>query len=104
MIHLTHSTESIPVSNRPTGFDGFGLLRRWIERIEVRDRLFAHLICRLIPHSCPFERDVTVFQHTIHIPALCKFNPVYDELVNLRLRALIYLTDVCDADITPYIR
>ena len=56
------------------------------------------------PTAVPLKGDVTVFQHTIHIPALCKLNPVYDELVNLRLRALIYLTDVCDADITPYIR
>ncbi|MDY7024694.1 MAG: Mo-dependent nitrogenase C-terminal domain-containing protein, partial [Cyanobacteriota bacterium] len=38
----------------------------------------------------------------IHIPPLCKLNPVYDELISLRFRALCYLADECGEDITPY--
>ena len=78
-------------------------LRRWIDRIEVNNRRFAHLICRLIPCCCPFERDLSLLGRTIHIPALCKINPVYEELVGLRFRALAYLADGCGEDVTRYI-
>ncbi|MGK7890123.1 MAG: Mo-dependent nitrogenase C-terminal domain-containing protein, partial [Leptolyngbyaceae cyanobacterium] len=45
----------------------------------------------------------TVWGHTLfHIPPLCKLNPVYDELVALRFRALCYLADTCGEDIQAY--
>ncbi len=78
-------------------------LRRWIDRIEVQHRQFAHIVCRVVPCCCPFERDLHLFGHTIHIPALCKLNPVYNEIVGLRFRALAYLSDVCGEDVTHYI-
>ncbi|MBD0266216.1 MAG: nitrogenase, partial [Tolypothrix sp. Co-bin9] len=54
----------------------------------------AHLLCKLIPAQCPFERDIVVFGHKrIHIPPMCKLNPLYDELVGLRFKALCYLVD-----------
>lgn len=78
-------------------------LREWIDRLEVHRASTAHLICCLIPNSCPFERDISVLGHIFHIPALCKLNPLYNEFVNLRFRALIYLADVCHEDISNYI-
>ncbi|MEM6437137.1 MAG: Mo-dependent nitrogenase C-terminal domain-containing protein [Cyanobacteria bacterium P01_D01_bin.115] len=81
----------------------FNPLRRWIDHIQVKNYTFAHLICRIIPCCCPFERDVSLFGRTVHIPALCELNPVYNELVSLRFRALSYLVDVCGEDITRYI-
>ncbi|QKD82753.1 nitrogenase [Thermoleptolyngbya sichuanensis A183] len=78
-------------------------LRHWIDGVEITNLHVAHRICRLIPCCCPFERDLTVLGHTIHIPALCKLNPVYDELVALRLRALTYLADTCGEDVTRYL-
>ncbi|PZU99823.1 MAG: nitrogenase [Pseudanabaena sp.] len=74
--------------------DIFSPLRQWLNRIEFSDRQFAEKICNLIPASCPFERDVSAFGYTYHIPALCKINPVFEEVVNLRLRALIYLSEL----------
>lgn len=72
-------------------------------RIEFKDPATAHLICTLIPAYCPFERDVTMFGHMLfHIPALCKLNPVYEQLVELRFRALSFLADECGEDVTPY--
>ena len=103
MIHLTHPSPPLPTPHKSPNFDVFGPLRRWINKIEVRKPTFARFICRLIPSSCPFERDVTLFGRMVHIPALCKLNPVYDELVALRFRALTYLADTCREDITPYI-
>lgn len=71
-------------------------LRQWIDGLEICDRNFAHLICQLIPGQCPFERNITLLLGwTLHIPPLCKLNPLYDELVSLRFRALTYLADVC---------
>lgn len=78
-------------------------LRDWLDHLQVRDRTFAHLICRLIPCQCPFERDVFFLGRTLHIPPLCKLNPLYDQLVGLRFRALAYLTDICGEDVTHYI-
>ncbi|NMF60258.1 Mo-dependent nitrogenase C-terminal domain-containing protein [Pseudanabaena yagii] len=74
--------------------DIFLPLRQWLDRIEIRDRQFAETICHLIPASCPFERDVKAFGYTYHIPPLCKINPLFEELVNLRFRALIYLSEL----------
>lgn len=63
----------------------------------------AQLLCQLIPASCPFERDIKIFQHTVfHIPPLCKLNPFYEQVVSLRFRCLSYLANECDEDITIY--
>ena len=57
----------------------------------------------MIPAQCPFERDVKVFGHTLfHIPPLCKLNPLYEEVVALRFRAMCYLADECGEDISAY--
>ena len=84
-------------------FDLFYPLRCWVDSIEVTDDKFAHFLCNLIPCTCPFERDVTIFGRTFHLPALCKINPLYNEVVNLRLRALSYLAGDCGEDIRKYI-
>lgn len=69
-------------------------LRRWLDQIEVQHWAIAHLICFLIPASCPFERDISVLgRHLFYIPPLCHFNPVYDELIALRFRALVFLEE-----------
>ena len=66
-------------------FDLFYPLRRWVNNIEVNNDKFAHFLCNLIPCSCPFERDVTIWGKTFHIPALCKINPLYNEVVKFAL-------------------
>ena len=78
-------------------------LRRLVDGLEIRNLKIAHLICQIIPCCCPFERDINLFGHTYHIPALCKLNPLYDEFVGLRFRALTYLSDIRGEDITKYI-
>jgi hypothetical protein len=84
--------------------DVLGPIRHWLDRIQVRDAKLAHLICQLIPRCCPFERDVSLFgKFLIHIPPLCKLNPLYNEFVSLRFRAISYLADECGEDITRYI-
>ncbi|MEM8777614.1 MAG: Mo-dependent nitrogenase C-terminal domain-containing protein [Cyanobacteria bacterium P01_G01_bin.49] len=79
-------------------------LKRWLDRLEVKSAAIAHLICRLIPCSCPFERDIKILGRTLlHIPPLCKLNPLYQEFVALRLKALTYLADGCGGDVEDYI-
>lgn len=86
------------------GFDILKPLRRWVDSIQVKNVKVAHLLSTLIPCCCPFERDVVLFGKTLfHIPALCKLNPLYDEFVGLRFRALSYLADECGEDITKYV-
>jgi hypothetical protein len=102
---MTTHTQNYPkslTSDQPR-FDLFLPLRRWVNRIEVTNAKFAHFLCKLIPCTCAFERDVPLFGHIFHIPALCKINPFYVEIVNLRLRALSYLEEDCGEDVTPYI-
>jgi hypothetical protein len=78
-------------------------LRLWIDNIKVSDRTIAHRLCKLIPAQCPFERDVKLFGKTLfHIPPMCKLNPLYEEVVGLRFRALCYLADDCGEDISQY--
>lgn len=78
-------------------------LRQRVENIQVRDRQLAHRLCKLIPSQCPFERDVKLFGKTLfHIPPMCKLNPLYEEVVGLRFRALCYLADDCGEDVSQY--
>lgn len=78
-------------------------IRQWLDSIEVKDAKFAHLVCKLVPAQCPFERDVKIFGRTLfHIPPMCKLNPFYEQVVGLRFKALCYLVDVCGEDISAY--
>jgi tellurite resistance protein len=78
--------------------------REWLDQFEVHDPRLARFVCKLIPPQCPFERDVVLFgRKLVHIPPMCKLNPLYDQLVGLRFRALSYLADDCREDISPYI-
>lgn len=77
-------------------------VRHWLRNLEVRDRQLAHRLCRLIPAQCPFERDIVVARWHIHIPPLCQLNPLYEELMVLRYRALCYLAQECQEDISAY--
>lgn len=78
-------------------------LRQWLDRWTINDLRLAHRICRLIPSQCPFERDITLFGHAVvHIPPLCKLNPLFEEMVSLRFRALCYLADECGEDVSQY--
>ncbi|MBC1238042.1 Mo-dependent nitrogenase C-terminal domain-containing protein [Nostoc sp. 2RC] len=103
MSTIIHSRDHLRCARRHRFFDVLSPLRRWVDRIQVSDRHTAHLICRIIPCCCPFERDLKFLKHTFHIPPLCKLNPLYDEFVGLRFRSLSYLSDECGEDITKYI-
>ncbi|MEI6444508.1 MAG: Mo-dependent nitrogenase C-terminal domain-containing protein [Nostocales cyanobacterium ELA583] len=86
-----------------TKFDLLQKLRQWCDEIEINDPQFARLIAKMIPAQCPFERDIIVFGRTIaHIPPMCKINPLYEQFVGLRFRALCYLVDKCGEDIQSY--
>lgn len=78
-------------------------LQDWLDQLEVHDPRLARFLCKMIPPQCPFERDVMLFGHKIvHIPPMCKLNPLYDQLVGLRFRALSYLADDCKEDVSKY--
>jgi len=78
-------------------------IQDWLDGLEVHDPRLAHFLCKMIPPQCPFERDIKLFGHkVVHIPPLCKLNPLYEQLVGLRFRALSYLADDCGEDVTPY--
>jgi hypothetical protein len=92
--------DSLP---RKKSLDILNPVRRRIEQIPVENKQTAHRIVSLIPADCPFERDIKLFGHTIgHIPPMCKLNPLYEQLIMLRFRALCYLVDECGEDITAY--
>jgi Mo-dependent nitrogenase C-terminus len=74
-----------------------------LNQINLTDPQTARWICRLIPTTCPFERDIVLMGKKIgHIPALCKLNPLYEQFVELRFNALTFLADECGEDVTPY--
>jgi Mo-dependent nitrogenase C-terminus len=84
-------------------FDWLRPVRNWLDGLQVADASFAHRVCKLIPAQCPFERDVKLLGRTLfHIPPMCKLNPVYEQVVALRFRALCYLADECGEDISQY--
>lgn len=78
-------------------------LRKWLDGMDIHDPTVARFVCNIIPSQCPFERDVNLFGRKVaHIPAMCKLNPLYDQLVGLRFRALSYLADERGEDVSKY--
>ena len=99
------SSESISLSKwlKFPGTKILQILRNYLENQEISDRTFAHRLCRLIPAQCPFERKIKFFGHlVVSIPPLCKLNPLYDDLMALRFRALCYLAEEWGEDISQY--
>ncbi|MUL38356.1 Mo-dependent nitrogenase C-terminal domain-containing protein [Gloeocapsopsis dulcis] len=92
----------LPQLENKTKLDMLQPLRQWVNKIDIGDRIFAHRLCKLIPAQCPFERELKLFGRTLYIPPMCKLNPLYEEVVSLRFRALCYLADECGEDITSY--
>jgi Mo-dependent nitrogenase C-terminus len=79
------------------------LIREWLEGLEIHNPKLAHLLCKSIPAQCPFERDIKLFgRRLFHIPPMCKLNPLYEQVVSLRFKALCYLADECGEDVTAY--
>jgi tellurite resistance protein len=79
-------------------------VRVWLDGMDIEDPKVARFLCKLIPPTCPFERDVVLFGKKLaHIPPMCKVNPLYEQLVGLRFRSLSYLADTCKEDISPYL-
>lgn len=71
-------------------------LRQWLDQIEISDPNIARFLSTVIPGQCPFERDIVILGRKLgHIPPLCKLNPLYEQLVGLRFRALCFLAEQC---------
>jgi tellurite resistance protein len=94
----------VPGISKAPPIDPLNPVRDWLDGLDIEDPRVARFLCKMIPSQCPFERDVTLFgRKIVHIPPLCKINPLYEQLVGLRFRALSYLADDCGEDVTPYI-
>ncbi|AFY44780.1 Mo-dependent nitrogenase family protein [Nostoc sp. PCC 7107] len=78
-------------------------LRNQLDVLEIRDDKLARLLCTIIPSHCPFERNISILGRTLfRIPPLCKLNPLYEQVVGLRFKCLMYLADECGEDVTKY--
>jgi tellurite resistance protein len=67
-------------------------LRGWLDAQAPGDPAVARLLVKLIPAQCPFERDVVVLgRKIVHIPPMCRINPLYEQLMALRFRCLCVL-------------
>lgn len=94
---LTEGKETAPHLLQP--------VKNWLDEVKIDDPRLARFLCKMIPAQCPFERDINLFgRKTVHIPPMCKLNPLYDQLVGLRFRALSFLADQCKEDISEYIK
>lgn len=79
-------------------------LRKVIDQIQIRDTKWAHILCRMIPNQCPFSRDIHLCGRVLfRIPPLCKLNPLYDEVMGLKVKAATYLSEQGE-DISVYFR
>lgn len=79
-------------------------VKNWLDDMNVQDPRLARFICKMVPSQCPFERDIVLFgKKIVHIPPMCKLNPLYEQLVGLRFRSLSFLADKCQEDITSYL-
>ncbi|ABA22034.1 Mo-dependent nitrogenase-like protein [Trichormus variabilis ATCC 29413] len=78
-------------------------IRQWLESLKIENHRLARWLCTIIPASCPFERELKWGDRTlVHIPPLCKLNPFYKQLIEIRFKALMYLADECGEDVTQF--
>jgi len=92
------------VGHSATSADLLDPLKNWLDDMKIEDPRLARFICKMVPSQCPFERDIVLFgRKIVHIPPLCKLNPLYEQLVGLRFRSLSYLADDCQEDVSEYI-
>jgi tellurite resistance protein len=92
------------VGHSGTSADLLDPLKNWLDDMKIEDPRLARFICKMVPSQCPFERDIVLFgRKIVHIPPLCKLNPLYEQLVGLRFRSLSYLADDCQEDVSEYI-
>ncbi len=95
--------QSLSPAQKKLHLDLLHPVRDWMDQLDIHDPRVARFLCKMIPPQCPFERDVKLFGHKIvHIPPMCKLNPLYDQLVGLRFRALSYLADERGEDVSRY--
>lgn len=108
LVWVTKEVTTLNMAAAPAAFPLSGIiplkpLRQWLDNFHIQDAKTARWICEKIPARCPFERTITILGHTLlRIPPLCKLNPLYEELVSLRFRALCYLADECGEDVSRY--
>ena len=83
----------VPCSTRVTQpWKPLDPLKHWLDGLDPGDERIASFIVHLIPSQCPFERDIILFgRKLVHIPPMCKINPLYEQLVALRFRCLGHL-------------
>ena len=83
----------VPCSTRVTQpWKPLDPLKHWLDGLDPGDERIASFIVHLIPAQCPFERDIILFgRKLVHIPPMCKINPLYEQLVALRFRCLGHL-------------
>ncbi len=100
---VPHGLKS-PNSEADSNIDVLKPMKKWLDGIDIKDPRVARFVCKMVPPQCPFERDIKLFgKKIVHIPPMCKVNPLYEQLVGLRFRSLSFLADECHEDITPYI-
>jgi hypothetical protein len=69
-------------------------VRNWLDSVEIHNSTVAYLLCQIIPASCPFSREVKLFNNILFvIPPLCKLNPFYNQLMGLRFKSLVCLAN-----------
>jgi hypothetical protein len=90
-------------NNKQSKIDFLLPVRKWLDNLAITDSAFAHRLCKTIPSQCPFEREIKLLGRTlVKIPPMCKLNPLYNEVVALRFRAICYLADTCGEDVSIY--
>lgn len=96
------ATNPQPYGKKPR-FDLLHPLKQWLDSTEIKSQKLARFLCKFIPSQCPFEREIKIGDRTLfRIPPLCKLNPLYEQIVGMRFRALCYLADECGEDVTGY--
>ncbi|MGY6530060.1 MAG: Mo-dependent nitrogenase C-terminal domain-containing protein [Cyanobacterium sp.] len=87
---------------RQIPFTPLNIIKEKLGNWDIREKTMAKKIVSLIPNQCPFAKDIYLFNKKLFtIPPLCKLNPLYEDLMMLRFRALSFLSEIGE-DITPY--
>ena len=85
-------------------FDPLKPLRNWLENLNISNPQASAQAVSTDPIPMSLSSAISIYlgARSYIFPPMCKLNPLYEEVVMLRFKAMCYLADECGEDISQY--
>ncbi len=64
-----------------------------LQKVQFTHKSILFRVVLLVPSQCPFERNIDFGPVHMHVPPLCKLNPLSEKLEELRFKAVCFAVE-----------